>query len=49
MLKDAVKSTVATLLACGIDPDKTSIFLQSDIQSILELNWILGTVLSLGI
>lgn len=47
-LDENVKQTVLTLLACGIDPKKTNIVLQSHIPSILELNWILGTVISLG-
>ncbi|CDR97318.1 tRNA synthetases class I (W and Y) family protein, putative [Babesia bigemina] len=41
-------STVATLLACGVDPERTSVILQSQFPEILELNWILGTAVSLG-
>ncbi|KAK1933518.1 tRNA synthetases class I (W and Y) family protein [Babesia divergens] len=47
-LNDMTKKTVATLLACGIDPTRTSVILQSEFPSILELHWILGTVISLG-
>lgn len=32
----------ATLLACGIDPKKTNLFLQSTIPQHAELSWILG-------
>lgn len=32
----------ATLLACGIDPKKSNLFLQSTIPQHAELNWILG-------
>lgn len=47
-LNDMTRKTVATLLACGIDPMRTSVILQSEFPSILELHWILGTVISLG-
>lgn len=32
----------ATLLACGIDPKKSNLFLQSTIPQHAELCWILG-------
>ena len=32
------------LLACGLDPDKGALFLQSDIPQVTELAWILSTV-----
>lgn len=32
----------ATLLACGIDPDKATLFLQSTVKQHAELCWILG-------
>ncbi|GFE53467.1 tryptophanyl-tRNA synthetase [Babesia ovis] len=47
-LGDVTRRTVATVLACGIDPEKTNVILQSDMPEILQLNWILGTVISLG-
>ncbi|GBE58661.1 tryptophanyl-tRNA synthetase [Babesia ovata] len=47
-LRDRSLSTVATLLACGVDPEKASVILQSQFPEILELNWILGTAVSLG-
>ncbi|ORM39963.1 Tryptophan--tRNA ligase [Babesia sp. Xinjiang] len=47
-LSDRTRRTVATLLACGIDPSVTNVILQSDFPEILELHWIIGTVISLG-
>jgi len=36
------------LLACGIDPEKTLLFVQSDVPEHTELSWILGCVTSFG-
>lgn len=37
----------ATLLACGIDPQKSTLFLQSDVTQHTELSWILGCMTTL--
>lgn len=45
--KERSKNTfesVATYLACGLDPKKVNIFKQSDVKSVTELAWILNTV-----
>nr|BAN65338.1 tRNA synthetases class I (W and Y) family protein [Babesia bovis] len=47
-LSDSIRRTVATLLSCGVDPDRSAIILQSDFPEILELHWILSTVISIG-
>src|SRR3989338_457757 len=47
-LKNNVLHTAATYLACGLDPDKASIFIQSDIPEHAELNWILSCFTSVG-
>lgn len=39
-----IKSIVLDYLAIGIDPDKTTIFLQSDIPEIAELCWIFNCI-----
>lgn len=39
----------ATLLACGIDPDKVLFYKQSDVPEILELNWILANLTPKGL
>jgi len=41
-----IKNMAASLLACGIDPEKATLFVQSDVPEHTELNWILGSVTS---
>ena len=36
-------------LACGLDPDRASLFLQSDVPQVTELAWILNTVTPMGL
>ncbi len=36
-------------LACGLDPDKTLLFRQSDVPAVAELAWILTTVTPMGL
>lgn len=40
--------TAVGLLACGIDPEKSRLFVQSDVREHTELAWILSTVAPLG-
>lgn len=42
------KSVAALYMACGLDPKKTTLFVQSQIQEHLELSWILGTITPVG-
>src|SRR3989344_333296 len=42
------KSVAALYIACGLDPKKTILFVQSQIPEHLELNWILGTISPVG-
>lgn len=44
-----VYEVAATWLACGVDPSKTTIYRQSDIPEIMELNWILSCVSPKGL
>lgn len=44
VLKDNVYNVVIDWLACGIDPKKSTIFVQSTIPEIAELNIYLGMV-----
>ena len=39
----------ATWLACGLDPEKTVIYRQSDIPEIFELNWVLSCFTTKGL
>ena len=38
----------ASLLACGIDPKKSTLFLQSDVKEHAELCWILGCITTMA-
>lgn len=42
ILRQNTRDLVATLLAIGIDPQKSALFLQSDIQEHAELCWVLS-------
>src|SRR5690348_16947987 len=41
-LRAATREAAASLIACGIDPDKSVIFHQSSVSGHAELAWILG-------
>lgn len=38
-----------TLLACGLDPEKTTFFKQSDVPEVTELAWMLSTITPMGL
>lgn len=40
-LKKCTKDLIALYLACGLDPEKVTLFLQSDVKEHAELGWIL--------
>ncbi len=46
--KEQVVRTAAELLAAGIDPDKTTLFVQSYVPEHTELAWVLNTVVSVA-
>lgn len=47
-LKESTLSTAAWYLACGINPDKSDIFIQSSRPEHTELAWILSTFTQIG-
>ncbi|MCK5213453.1 MAG: tryptophan--tRNA ligase, partial [Dehalococcoidia bacterium] len=47
-LRQASLNMAMDLIACGIDPEKTILFVQSDVPEHTELAWILGCVTSFG-
>lgn len=47
-LRDRVKRVALDFLACGIDPEKTVFFRQSDVPEVCELTWILNCVTGVG-
>lgn len=40
--------TAATLLACGINPDKSTLFVQSNVAAHAEMMWFLSTLTPLS-
>ncbi len=48
-LKDLTISTAADYLAMGLDPARCSIYMQSDMPEVCELQWILTTVTPMGL
>jgi tryptophanyl-tRNA synthetase len=47
-MKKNILEATATYLAAGINPDKSIIFVQSDIKEHTELAWLLGTITPMG-
>ena len=44
LLRENVRRVAIDFLACGLDPERTALFLQSDVPQVTELTWILSTV-----
>ena len=49
LLKERSFNAAVDFLACGLDPEKTVFFLQSDIKEIPELTWILNCLTPMGL
>ena len=49
LLKDSVYEVAASWLACGLNPETTVFYCQSDIPELFELNWILSCVTPKGL
>ena len=47
-LHNNILQTVATYIACGLDPKKSKLFVQSEIAAHVELAWIFSTITPLG-
>ncbi|MCB9625006.1 MAG: tryptophan--tRNA ligase [Sandaracinus sp.] len=47
-LQQNVYDVAATWLACGLDPDRTVFFRQSDVLEVFELAWILSCLVATG-
>lgn len=48
ILKEKIRETVGLLLACGIDSNKSKLFIQSHISAHSELAWILNCFIPMG-
>lgn len=48
-LRENSRRAAIDFLACGFDPDRGALFLQSDVPQVVELQWILSTVAPMGL
>ncbi len=48
-LRESSHEVAATMLAAGLDPDRATLFRQSDVPEVVELAWHLGCVTGLGL
>jgi tryptophanyl-tRNA synthetase len=48
-LREMTMDVALDFLACGIDPDKTAFYRQSDVPEVHELAWLLSTVTPMGL
>jgi tryptophanyl-tRNA synthetase len=48
-LRENSRRVAVDFLACGFDPDRGALFLQSDVPQVTELTWILSTVAPMGL
>ncbi len=47
-LQQAIKETVIAYIAAGLDPEKSIIFVQSQVKEHAELGWLLNTICPIG-
>ncbi|QBG49056.1 tryptophan--tRNA ligase [Verrucomicrobia bacterium S94] len=48
-LREMTKDVALDYLACGIDPEKTALYRQSDLPEVQELAWLLSVVCPMGL
>ncbi len=49
VLRDNGRRAALDFLACGLDPERAALFMQSDVPQVTELAWILSTVTPMGL
>ena len=49
LLRENVRRVALDFLACGLDPERAMLFLQSDVPQVTELTWILNSVAPMGL
>lgn len=49
VLRELTFEVTATWLALGLDPQRSTLYLQSDLPEVCELSWLLGCVLAKGL
>jgi tryptophanyl-tRNA synthetase len=47
-LRGYIRDVAATWLACGLDPEQTLLYRQSDVPEVFELTWVLSCLLAAG-
>ena len=48
-LREYVLGVALDYIACGLDPERVTLFVQSDVPEVAELMWILGSVTPMGL
>src|SRR5206468_2422606 len=48
-LRENSRRVAVDFLACGLNPERAALFLQSDVPRVTELTWILSTVAPMGL
>lgn len=48
-MREHTLNVAIDFLACGLDPEKAVLFVQSDVPQVTELSWILSTVTPMGL
>jgi tryptophanyl-tRNA synthetase len=48
-LRENSRRVALDFLACGLDPERAALFLQSDVPQVTELAWILSTIAPMGL
>ena len=48
VMRDAILETATMGIACGLNPQRCTLFVQSDVTETLELAWVFSTVTALG-
>src|SRR5258706_325554 len=48
LLQEKIEGFAIDLIACGLDPAKTTLFVQSDVHEHMELAWYLSAVTAYG-
>jgi tryptophanyl-tRNA synthetase len=49
VLRENNRRVALDFLACGLDPERAALFLQSDVPQVTELAWILSTIAPMGL
>jgi len=49
VLRQNSRRVVLDFLACGLDPERGALFMQSDVPQVTELSWILSTAAPMGL